>query len=261
MPVKRYSSGMYVRLAFAVAAHLEPEILVVDEVLAVGDAAFQKKCLGRMSEVSSSGKTVLFVSHHMASISGLCQRGIWLDTGRVVETGTAKHVVDRYLAAQTWNTAQVVDLARQPRQGSFTQSVCLERLEWLTGLPLKHGQECRVRVYFSTLSDAEDVAFGIGFSTMEGLRFLSFDTDFHEERRQLRAGAGGYAELTIAELPVAPGFYTVDVGVRSGDRHVIDLVQAAMQVEILPGLTTPSFIAQYPGVGVRLGGEWDWVCD
>src|SRR5437899_12025646 len=87
-PVKRYSSGMYVRLAFAVAAHLNPEILVVDEVLAVGDIAFQKKCLGKMNEVSRVGRTVLFVSHNMAAVENLCRRGIVLDGGTLVFEGT-----------------------------------------------------------------------------------------------------------------------------------------------------------------------------
>ena len=86
-PVKRYSTGMYVRLAFAVAAHLEPEILIVDEVLAVGDAEFQKKCLGKMHDVSRGGRTVLFVSHNMAAVQALCQRAIWLDGGRVAADG------------------------------------------------------------------------------------------------------------------------------------------------------------------------------
>src|SRR5881398_721108 len=88
-PVKHYSSGMYVRLAFAVAAHLNPEILVVDEVLAVGDVAFQKKCLGKMSEVSEGGRTVIFVSHNLAAVEALCRRGVVLDRGRVVFSGTA----------------------------------------------------------------------------------------------------------------------------------------------------------------------------
>jgi lipopolysaccharide transport system ATP-binding protein len=95
-PVKRYSSGMYVRLAFAVAAHLEPEILVVDEVLAVGDASFQKKCLGKMSEVSHGGRTVLFVSHSMAVLQGLCPRAIWLDQGRLMVDGPVLETVSQY---------------------------------------------------------------------------------------------------------------------------------------------------------------------
>src|SRR3954469_18821835 len=97
-PVKRYSSGMYVRLAFAVAAHLEPEILIVDEVLAVGDEAFQKKCLGKMGDVARTGRTVLFVSHNMAAVRALCQKALLLERGRVLLNGEIQTVLARYLA-------------------------------------------------------------------------------------------------------------------------------------------------------------------
>jgi lipopolysaccharide transport system ATP-binding protein len=103
-PVKRYSSGMYVRLAFAVAAHLEPEILLVDEVLAVGDAAFQRKCLGKMDLVTKQGRTIVFVSHNMAAVSRLCARALWLDQGRVKQLSSPEEVVAAYLAS----TAQEV---------------------------------------------------------------------------------------------------------------------------------------------------------
>lgn len=109
-PVKRYSSGMYVRLAFAVAAHLEPEILIVDEVLAVGDMQFQKKCLGKIGDVSKEGRTVLFVSHNMAALKSLCDKAIWLQAGSVIENGLAEQVVSNYLQNdmsvnmnQVWN--------------------------------------------------------------------------------------------------------------------------------------------------------------
>jgi lipopolysaccharide transport system ATP-binding protein len=101
-PVKRYSSGMYVRLAFAVSAHLEPEILLVDEVLAVGDAAFQKKCLGKMGKVAKEGRTVLFVSHNMTAIQSLCSRVFWLNNGQIVETGETNRVVSHYLESGTY---------------------------------------------------------------------------------------------------------------------------------------------------------------
>jgi lipopolysaccharide transport system ATP-binding protein len=124
-PVKRYSSGMHMRLAFAVAAHLDPEILFVDEVLAVGDAAFQRKCLGKMSDVSREGRTILFVSHNMAAVQQLCDRVIWLDEGRVRADGPAKTVVGEYLQAgadaeleQTWpnvETAPGNDVVRLHR--------------------------------------------------------------------------------------------------------------------------------------------------
>lgn len=117
-PVKRYSSGMYVRLAFAVAAHLEPEILVVDEVLAVGDAAFQKKCLGKMGEVAHEGRTVLFVSHNMAAISQLCSKGMLIESGKIRASGTTDEVVQKYLTGG--DTKQYkVDLSKyQPRRGT-----------------------------------------------------------------------------------------------------------------------------------------------
>jgi lipopolysaccharide transport system ATP-binding protein len=100
-PVKHYSSGMYLRLAFAVAAHLDPEILIVDEVLAVGDANFQRKCLNKMHDVSQKGRTILFVSHNMPAITSLCDRAIWLDRGQVVKDGDPQHVVSSYLSAGT----------------------------------------------------------------------------------------------------------------------------------------------------------------
>ena len=100
-PVKRYSSGMYVRLAFAVAAHLEPEILVVDEVLAVGDAEFQKKCLGKMGDVAHEGRTVLFVSHNMQAIRKLCKETIWIEAGQIKQRATSEEIVDRYLKASS----------------------------------------------------------------------------------------------------------------------------------------------------------------
>ena len=132
-PVKRYSSGMYVRLAFAVAAHLEPEVLLVDEVLAVGDAAFQKKCLGKMGDVARGGRTVLFVSHNLVAVQSLCGNAVWLDRGSVVQRGRCSQVVTEYLQSsaasvsskQVWDspaTAPGNEAVRLRRVG-----VCLER--------------------------------------------------------------------------------------------------------------------------------------
>ncbi len=109
-PVKRYSSGMYVRLAFAVAAHMDPEILLVDEVLAVGDAQFQKKCLGKMKDVSEGGRTVLFVSHNMGAIAQLCTKCILLEKGRITSMGNTQKVIDTYLSNQSNKVNTVVDL-------------------------------------------------------------------------------------------------------------------------------------------------------
>jgi lipopolysaccharide transport system ATP-binding protein len=115
-PVKRYSSGMFMRLAFSVAAHLEPEILLVDEVLAVGDAAFQKKCLGKMGDVAHAGRTVLFVSHNMSAVQALCQKTVWLEAGRLADIGSTKQVVHKYLESTA--STEVIPLAdRVDRKG------------------------------------------------------------------------------------------------------------------------------------------------
>jgi lipopolysaccharide transport system ATP-binding protein len=127
-PVKRYSSGMYVRLAFAVAAHLEPEILLVDEVLAVGDAAFQKKCLGTMGDVAKEGRTVVFVSHNMATILSLCEVSTWLDSGRFICHGPTQEVVQHYL--QSTMSAGIIPLdQRQDRAGDGSARIISLRLE------------------------------------------------------------------------------------------------------------------------------------
>src|SRR5919197_96918 len=156
-PVKRYSSGMYVRLAFAVAAHLEPDILIVDEVLAVGDASFQRKCLGKMGEVSSEGRTVLFVSHNMAAIRSLTPRAIWLDHGRVAADGDAEHVIADYLTTTSAPEEALVDLSGERfRRGAkpTTGRARFESLALLSpdGEPATHVRQdapLRFRVVFN----------------------------------------------------------------------------------------------------------------
>jgi lipopolysaccharide transport system ATP-binding protein len=123
-PVKRYSSGMYVRLAFAVAAHLEPEILIVDEVLAVGDAAFQKKCLGKMEDVSHHGRTVLFVSHNIGAIISLCNRCLLLDSGRIVKDGGTSEVIDSYQSGFYNAVHDLSDLSTVERYGTGKAQFC-----------------------------------------------------------------------------------------------------------------------------------------
>src|SRR5262245_26476317 len=132
-PVKRYSSGMYVRLAFAVAAHLDPEILIVDEVLAVGDVEFQRKCLGKMDDVSTrEGRTILFVSHNMAALSRLCKTAIWLDGGVVREKGPAQDIVSQYLHNKGPTGTRYVHLGETPRPGFIEDDrIRIQSLEWL----------------------------------------------------------------------------------------------------------------------------------
>jgi len=212
--VKFYSSGMYMRLAFAVAAHLEPEILVVDEVLAVGDSAFQKKCLGKMGAVATEGRTVIFVSHNMGAINRLCQTAVWLDKGRIVAHGPTAEVVANYLVVDSSDSGQCqwsegiadpdVDEFRlysvriQNQQGAVT-SVVDVRYPFMLSFDyefLKHLPYCRVGFILST-------ADGTGL-------FETYDTD--QEANQGPRPPGRYRFR--CEIPghlLLPGAYSISV--------------------------------------------------
>jgi lipopolysaccharide transport system ATP-binding protein len=205
-PVKRYSSGMYVRLAFAVAAHLEPEILVVDEVLAVGDAEFQKKCLGKMGEVAGQGRTVLFVSHQLGSVAELCQRCILLRGGEIASVGAVSHVVQEYLggtvsrfrSVETPNAAAVLSgiTAHDGTGASKTVFDSSEEIEFILEYVVQHKAE------------PFRVGLRIG-SQLHGDILTSSDTDSLVPTRR---ETGTYRSRCV--LPrnfLSPGTYTVNV--------------------------------------------------
>jgi lipopolysaccharide transport system ATP-binding protein len=258
-PVKRYSSGMYLRLAFAVAAHLEPEILIVDEALAVGDAEFQKKCLGKMDEVSRrQGRTVLFVSHNMGAITSLCPKAIWLERGSVRQWGPARSVINEYLSQRVPSDAHVIKLDQIPRQNIDDSRLRLESLEWLSDLPLRHGEPLRARIRFTTRASLEGVTVGIGFSSFDGRRLLTYETDYQDGHRPNFPKAGTYAvEVGVDQLPLGPDVYTLDLGCRSGDLHALDYIPGGLQIEVTAGPRTPGNIAQ-ANSGVRLESNWTW---
>ena len=209
-PVKRYSSGMYVRLAFAVAAHLEPEVLIVDEVLAVGDADFQKRCLGKMHEVSRGGRTVLFVSHNMAAIQALCQRAIWLDGGRVAADGVTAETIRGYLAS----SLSVDREAHGPVP--LGPSLALLRLE-LSPNPVVSGAavDFTIELVARSATKVTDFALLI-YSPLEvrvaivDLRPSGFPLAFAANERRTLHGS-------ITSLPLVDGEYYVGCGVRTSD--------------------------------------------
>jgi lipopolysaccharide transport system ATP-binding protein len=258
-PVKRYSSGMYVRLAFAVAAHLEPEILIIDEVLAVGDAEFQKKCLGKMDEVSrKGGRTVLFVSHNVGALKILCPTTIWIDRGSVRGRGDSNAVINEYLTQSEVSQARFIHLESFGRQQSNESRVRIVSLEWLCGLPVRHGEPIQVRVRFRAQSPLQEFSVGIGFSSLEGVRLLTYETDFSDGFRPNIPSPGEHSvELRIDSLPLAPDMYTIDLGCRSGEFHGLDYVSSGARVEIISGQTTPGNIVR-KGAGVRLPSRYIW---
>ena len=209
-PVKRYSSGMYVRLAFAVAAHLEPEVLIVDEVLAVGDADFQKRCLGKMHEVSRGGRTVLFVSHNMAAIQALCQRTIWLDGGGVAADGVTADTIRSYLAS----SGSAATAAHGPvRLGPTLDLVRFE----LSPNPVVSGGAVDFTIEFMARSAIKITDFALLiYSPLEvrvaivDLRPIGFPLAFAANERRTLHGA-------ITSLPLVDGEYDVGCGIRTSD--------------------------------------------
>jgi lipopolysaccharide transport system ATP-binding protein len=177
-PVKRYSSGMYMRLAFAVAAHLEPEILVVDEVLAVGDASFQKKCLGKMGEVAQHGRTVLFVSHNMAAVQSLCKKALLLNQGRVREIGPVHHVVQEYLktAAEGSEEKNPLD-QRRDRQGDGSARFTGVKIESADGGMICCGSRLKVTVQYESERPLRNSRFLVSVYDLTNTGIFLLDTD------------------------------------------------------------------------------------
>ena len=231
-PVKRYSSGMYVRLAFAVAAHLEPEILVVDEVLAVGDVAFQRKCLGRMGEVAQEGRTVLFVSHNLAAIKSLCTRAILLQDGKLVADGDVEETVTKYLDL-TWPLTSDGSVPQSAaRSGTGQSRVSKVWIANLGGDRIERvflGQPFRVTALYEVAEELRDVVVEIGISTPDGIRIATvMNTDDGGEAMHLDRGSHSITvELETTLLPHPQ--YVVDVAMHLTSGLTIDWVERAAQ--------------------------------
>jgi lipopolysaccharide transport system ATP-binding protein len=212
-PVKRYSSGMYMRLAFAVAAHLDPEILVIDEVLAVGDAAFQKKCLGKMDDIARQGRTVLFVSHNMAAVQSLCQRAVLLQGGRVAEVGPVHGIVEKYLQSAVASDAISLD-RRHDRGGDGSVRIRSLKVETIDGDELiRTGSRLRVTLSYKSEKPILHPQFQVTICDLTSAAIYVLDTD----------AVGGMPETLPAEgtvtcvtepVHVTPGRCYVNVAAR-----------------------------------------------
>lgn len=234
-PVKRYSSGMYVRLAFGVAAHLEPEIMLVDEVLAVGDAAFQRKCLGKMGDVSRQGRTVIFVSHNMAAIRSLCERVVLLKDGQPYAVGMPDDIVARYMADGV--ECEGVSLGeRRDRLGNG--KVHLTRL-------LINGVDSSV---FSGVCSGDTVRFDLEYATGGALARPSFHIAIYDQFGSQvihlssrvtglvidRLDAAGRATCVIPRLPLPPQRYQVNVAVLQ-EHEILDKVERVFHLDVTEG--------------------------
>lgn len=206
-PVKRYSSGMYARLAFSVAAYLEPEILIIDEVLAVGDAKFQKQCLGKMSDVAKQGRTVLFVSHNMAAIKTLCQRAVVLDKGKMTSSGSVKLAIEQYLGLhESYAKLPVVTLKN-----------CKHPLEELQVSLLDQGQATNrylmgddivFEVKFRAQSPVQQLHIGFELSTQQGDCVLSSSSRYLTTDHFSKPTQQGVVRCSLGMVPLMPGNYS-----------------------------------------------------
>jgi lipopolysaccharide transport system ATP-binding protein len=215
-PVKRYSSGMYLRLAFAVAAHLEPEILLVDEVLAVGDAAFQKKCLGKMGEVAKKGRTILFVSHNMAAITHFCKWGIWLNNGQVQAHSHIEDIVARYLTSGVQECGEVTfpDQWQQAPGSEYVRllAVRVKNKDDQISSSLDSRLPFTIEIQYRVLRRGSNLRIGLTLTTYDGVALLSStDTDTREDGLEREPGV--YVnQCTIPGDFLNYGQYFVSVG-------------------------------------------------
>jgi lipopolysaccharide transport system ATP-binding protein len=245
-PVKRYSSGMFMRLAFAVAAHLEPEILMVDEVLAVGDAAFQRKCLGKMSRTASEGRTVLFVSHNMAAVQSLCTRAAWLDHGTLVQVGPPRVVIGSYLQS----TASVESVAleqREDRSGDGSARLTSVKIESTDpDKVIRCGSRLRITIRYAGSERLRFPRFRAEICDYTNVGICGLDSEVAGGLPDLLPAAGAVECLT-APLNVTPGRCSLNLRLNHGEL-IADYVTAAAEFDI----ESDDFF----GTGKLPGREW-----
>ena len=236
-PVKRYSSGMYVRLAFAVAAHLESEILIVDEVLAVGDSEFQKKCLGKMGEVSKGeGKTVLFVSHNMAAIKSLCSTGIYLQNGALNKTGEIIEIIKSYLN----NTIKTDNEGLIP-EGSSTYYTGVARYKKLKIInhsgdrtSLYYRAPIKIYAEIESKEEIEDAVLDLRISNREGFQVVHCSNIYENGKEKKAAIHKGINKIEVViENLLQPGSYSLTPGIHLKDGLSLDYVENILDFEVL----------------------------
>ncbi len=232
-PVKRYSSGMQVRLGFAIAAHLEPDILIVDEVLAVGDVEFQRKCIGKMEKVVESGRTVLVVSHNLATLQALCSRAIVLDQGRIIYTGETQEAIGVYL--RSFNTpSPEVKLAHVKRDDRY-QSV-ITKLDFLdqtgqSSSQIGAGTPLTVIIHYRHSEPLRSPFFSLTFTTTTGINV--FFVQNHIQSLDIQdIDAQGVVTCHIPQVPLVPGKYyiTCECGARA---RLLDRIPRAAAIEVV----------------------------
>jgi lipopolysaccharide transport system ATP-binding protein len=247
-PVKRYSSGMYVRLAFAVAAHLEPEILVVDEVLAVGDASFQKKSLARMGKAASGGRSVLFVSHNLAAINSLCTRCLLLDHGALVMSGSPGEVTSEYqerVHETAQNGGSLDDVERDGSGKARFTAVTIQSC----GTPnyVETGGDLEIELEIISRENIEDANVAAIIYDVSGVRLLDVNTALKGEFLSLHPGEQAVVKFCLRDLLLKPGTYMLGIWLGRGGIEEIDSVKQAASFSVEAPHTEMKHSEVFPG--------------
>jgi lipopolysaccharide transport system ATP-binding protein len=260
-PVKRYSSGMMVRLGFAVAAHLEPEILVVDEVLAVGDAEFQKKCIGKMKDVAGEGRTVLFVSHNMVSIKNLCTRGIFLKEGKVGFDGGIQDTIDFYMKSDAVEGAKGVipdDYKRRNTGEIKIKEISILDKEDNVIDELLYKANIKLKIKLTCFKNVNNALIDVKIVSMEGIVIThSINTWNKEEAYNIEIGEHSY--IANLENYMHPGNYSLTVGVHYSSGETIDYLENIYDFQVLKmgEAGMPDYPAQLVHGWVGVDSKWE----
>lgn len=262
-PVKRYSSGMYVRLAFAVAAHLNPEILIVDEVLAVGDAEFQKKCLGKMQDVAKSGRTVIFVSHNMTAVQSLCNRAIVLQKGGIKADKEVSAAISCYHAADSvtgLETAQgQYDLTNRRNKYSphelIIHRITIRNARGRITNAILMGAEMSLTIDVDGFSENGGAMLGIKILTADDQWLVGINTEMTRPRILSQRQKKEQVSLHIPSVPFVPGKYWIEIGVERKGSQPMDYVERAAQFEVIAADVYGTGYRVESGL-VYLNAEW-----
>jgi lipopolysaccharide transport system ATP-binding protein len=251
-PVKHYSSGMYVRLAFAVAAHLEPEILLVDEVLAVGDITFQKKCLGKMGDVARAGRTVVLVSHNMAAINALSSRVVMMKDGGIVFDGPASEATARYYSESlevAECAASLLDRVREGNGKARFSAVAIQALGPSGRVDVAYpGCDLRIEFEIECRIEISGANVAIVFYDMNGYRVIDTNTAQKGEFVNMAAGQKAHGHFLLHDVLLRPGKYFVGLFLGRHTMETVDYIEQAATLDVMESRESSQQVVNYPGV-------------
>ncbi len=234
-PVKRYSSGMIVRLGFSVAAHLDPEILIVDEVLAVGDAEFQEKCIGKMKSISGEGRTVLFVSHNMASMKALCERGFLMERGRLTQKGEMNEIIENYLSSVTKTALDgaIPENASQHNTGKFKfKNIKLLNSANTSVDQVNYMADLKIELLLDAEIDKEDVLVDVRINSRDGIELVHTMNKL-QDKSKFSIAKGQNKITCIMQNNLQPGNYSISIGIHETNGLTLDFVAQIFDFKVL----------------------------